>query len=156
MIKQYVEPEVVPEQSDIMLLSETQYSDYGSIGTDIQNLVANSVSVLDKYILMQTGQYEYTALIQNVANQEVEKITVTRDSSNYSSKYTVEREIGSDFEYSVSNEYYVYSNCGIGKSLDIPSYEGIRTYGLTGLTVLIFFMVVFKGALFKCLENRKR
>jgi len=156
MIKQYVEPEVVPEQSDIMLLSETQYSDYGSIGTDIQNLVANSVSVLDKYILMQTGQYEYTALIQNVANQEVEKITVTRDSSNYSSKYTVEREIGSDFEYSVSNEYYVYSNCGIGKSLDIPSYEGIRTYGLTGLTVLIFFMVVFKGALFKCLKGRKR
>lgn len=154
MIKQYVEPEVV--DSGIMLLSETQSSDYGSIGSDIQNLVANSVSILDKYVLMQTGEYEYTALIKNVANSEVEKITVTRDSSNYSSKYSVKREIGSDFDFSYSNEYYCFSNCGFGKSLDIPSYEGIRTYGLTGLTVLVFFMVVFKGALFKCLENRKR
>ena len=154
MIKQYVEPEVV--DSDIMLLSETQSSDYGSIGSDIQNLVANSVSILDKYVLMQTGEYEYTALIKNVANSEVEKITITRGSSNYSSKYSVKREIGSDFDFSYSNEYYCFSNCGFGKSLDIPSYEGIRTYGLTGLTVLVFFMVVFKGALFKCLENRKR
>lgn len=154
MIKQYVEPEVV--DSGIMLLSETQSSNYGSIGSDIQNLVANSVSILDKYVLMQTGEYEYTALIQNVANSEVEKITVTRDSSNYSSKYSVKREIGSDFDFSYSNEYYCFSNCGFGKSLDIPSYEGARTYGLTALTVLVFFMVVFKGALFKCLENRKR
>lgn len=154
MIKQYVEPEIV--DSGIMMLNETQSTDYGSIGTDIQNLVANSVSILDKYVLMQTGEYEYTALIQNVANGEVEKIIVTRDSSNYSSKYSVKREIGSDFDFSYSNEYYCFSNCGFGKSLDIPSYEGIRTYGLTGLTVLVFFMVVFKGALFKCLENRKR
>ena len=151
MIKQYVEPEVV--DSGIMLLSETQSSNYGSIGSDIQNLVANSVSILDKYVLMQTGEYEYTALIQNVANGEVEKIIVTRDSSNYSSKYSVKREIGSDFDFSYSNEYYCFSNCGFGKSLDIPSYEGIRTYGLTGLTVLVFFMVVFKGALFKCLRR---
>lgn len=151
MIKQYVEPEIV--DSGIMMLNETQFTDYGSIGTDIQNLVANSVSILDKYVLMQTGQYEYTALIQNVANGEVEKIIFTRDSSNYSSKYSVKREIGSDFDFSYSNEYYCFSNCGFGKSLDIPSYEGIRTYGLTGLTVLVFFMVVFKGALFKCLRR---
>lgn len=157
MIQQYLQADVTVTNDDVMVLSEEQSSDYGSIGADIQNVVANSVSVLDKYILMQTGQYEYTALIQNVANQEVEKITFTRDSSsNYSTRYIVRRENGSDFDYKVSNEYYVYSNCGIGKSLDIPSYEGIRTYSLTGLTVLIFFMVIFKGALFKCLENRKR
>lgn len=156
MIEQYIPEETTLENSDVMLLSVNQSSDYGSIGTDIQNLVANSVSVLDKYILMQTGEYEFTALIQNVASGEVEEITVTRGTSNYNNRYTVSREIVSNFDYSVSNEYYVYSNCGIGKSLDIPSYEGIRTYGLTGLTVLVFFMVIFKGALFKCLENRKR
>lgn len=131
----------------------TQYSEYGSISADIQNLVANNVSVLDQYILMQTGQYEYTALIKNMANRDVEEITVTRSSENYNTKYSVTRQNGADFDYSVSNEYYVYSNVGVGKSLNIPSYEGIRTYSMVGLTVLVFFMVVFKGALFKCLRK---
>ena len=155
MITQYIPVEEVSADDGIMLLSAEQSTDYGSISADIQNLVANSVSVLDLYVLMQTGEYEYTALIKNLANKEVEEITITRDSTNYSSRYRVNREIVSDFDYSVSNEYYVYSNCGFGKSLDIPSYEGIRTYGLTGITVLVFFMVVFKGALFKCLRNKK-
>ena len=131
----------------------TQYSDYGSIGSDIQNLVANSVSILDQYILMQTGEYEYTALIKNLASKDVEEITVTRGNSNFNSQYSVKRQNGANFDFSVSNEYYVYSNVGYGKSLDIPAYEGIRTYGITSLTVLIFFMVVFKGALFKCLRK---
>lgn len=133
----------------------TQYSSsYSSISSDIQNLVANSVSVLDKYVLMQTGEYEFTALIKNLASKEVEEITISRTSgSNYSTTYSVTRRDVDEFDYSVSNEYYTFSNCGFGKSLNIPAYEGIRTYGLTGLTVLVFFMVVFKGALFKCLRK---
>ena len=132
----------------------TQYSEYGSISTDIQNIVANSVSILDQYILMQTGEYEYKALIKNMASKDVEEITIARTStSNYSSRYVVTRENGSNFDFKVSNEYYVYSNVGYGKSLEIPSYEGIRTYSLTALTVLVFFMVVFKGALFKWLRR---
>lgn len=131
----------------------TQSSDYGSIGADVQNLVANSVSVLDQYILMQTGEYEYTALIKNLASKDVEKIVIRRDVGNYDKKFYVERSNGSNFDYNVSNEYYVFSNVGIGKSLNIPSYEGIRTYGMTSLTVLVFFMVMFKGALFKCLKK---
>lgn len=131
----------------------TQSSDYGSIGSDVQNLVANSVSVLDQYILMQTGEYEYTALIKNIASKDVEKIVITRNNVNYDKKYHVVRSNGSNFDYNVSNEFYVFSNVGIGKSLNIPSYEGIRTYGITSLTVLVFFMVIFKGALFKCLKK---
>ena len=153
MIVQYVPSEKVNENDGVMLLNVEQSTDYGSIGSDIQNLVANSVSVLDQYILMQTGEYEYTALIKNMASKDVEKIVVTRGSSNYNTKYSVKRSDGSDFDFSVSNEYYVYSNVGYGKSLDIPSYEGIRTYSLTALTVLVFFMVMFKGALFKWLKK---
>lgn len=131
----------------------TQYSEYGSISADIQNLVSNNVSLLDHYILMQTGQYEYKALIKNLASKEVEQITVSRNSENYNTRYSVERTQVQNFDYDVSNEYYVYSNVGVGKSLDIPAYEGIRTYGVTALTVLIFFMLIFKGALFKCLRK---
>lgn len=127
---------------------------YSSPSSDIQNIVANSVSVLDQYILMQTGEYEYTALIKNMASKDVEEIVVRRNtSSGYNNQYTVLRQNGSDFDFMVSNEYYVYSNVGYGKSLDIPAYEGICTYGITAITVLIFFMVVFKGALFKCLRK---
>lgn len=134
----------------------TQYNEYSTINADIQNLVANNVSLLDNYILMQTGQYEYNALIKNLASKEVEQITISRNSENYNASYSVKRSQVSNFDYNVLNEYYVYSNVGVGKSLDIPAYEGARTYGITALTVLIFFMVVFKGALFKCLVNRKR
>ena len=132
-----------------------QYTNsYSSPNADIQNIVANSVSILDQYILMQTGEYEYTALIKNMANKEVEQIKVSRSSaSGYNTQYTVTRQNGADFNYTVLNEYYVYSNVGYGKSLNIPAYEGVRTYGLTALTVLVFFMVVFKGALFKCLRK---
>lgn len=132
-----------------------QYTNsYSSPSTDIQNLVANSVSILDQYILMQTGEYEYTALIKNMANKEVEQIKVSRTSaSGYNTQYTVTRQNGADFNYTVLNEYYVYSNVGYGKSLNIPAYEGVRTYGLTALTVLVFFMVIFKGALFKWLKK---
>lgn len=129
-------------------------SSYSNASEDIQNLVANSVSVLDQYILMQTGEYEYTALIKNMASKEVEQIIVSRStSSGYYNQYSVSRQDGADFDFTVSNEYYVYSNVGYGKSLNIPAYEGIRTYGITSLTVLVFFMVVFKGALFKCLRK---
>lgn len=129
-------------------------STYSSASSDIQNIVANSVSVLDQYILMQTGEYEYTALIKNMASKEVEQITVTRGSgAGYNNQYSVTRKNGADFDFSVSNEYYVFSNVGYGKSLTIPAYEGIQTYGITALTVLVFFMVVFKGALFKWLRK---
>lgn len=132
-----------------------QYTNsYSSASADIQNLVANSVSVLDQYILMQTGEYEYTALIKNMASKDVEQIIVSRStSSGYNNQYSVQRQNGVDFDFTVSNEYYVFSNVGYGKSLDIPAYEGIRTYGLTGLVCLVFFAVVFKGALFKCLKK---
>lgn len=132
-----------------------QYTNsYSSPSADIQNIVANSVSILDQYILMQTGEYEYTALVKNIANREVEQIKLTRSpATGYNTQYTVTRQNGAEFDYTVTNEYYVYSNVGYGKSLDIPAYEGVRTYGLTALTVLVFFMVVFKGALFKWLRK---
>ena len=84
----------------------TQHTDYGSIGSDIQNLVANNVSLLDSYILMQTGQYEYTALIKNLASKEVEEIIITRGNSNYNTNYSVMRQIGSDFDFPIPTFEY--------------------------------------------------
>lgn len=135
----------------------TQYSEsYTAPSADIQNIVANSVSLLDKYVLMQTDEYEYTALVQNLANKKTEEITISRIStSGYNNRYQVSREEVSEFSYDVTNEYYTFSNCGFGRSLDVPAYEGAVTYGIAGITVLLFFAVIFKGVLFNCLKRKR-
>lgn len=137
----------------------TQYTDnYGSIGTDIQNIVANNVKALDSYVLMQTGQYEYTALIYNNASKECEKIVFSRQSNtSYNSNYTVTRSEDT-FEYKITNEYYVYSNVGQGKSLDLSNlYTGIIAHATAVIMLVICFAIVFKGVLFKCIDGlRKR
>ncbi len=136
----------------------TQYTEsYSSPSSDIQNLIANKVRLLDQYILMQTGQYEYTALVYSGNTKECTKYTISRSStSSYSNYYTVS-ESESDFEYTVSNEYYVYSNVGYGKSLDLPVYDGVISHCLMIMCCLAMFAVVFKGALFPCIKAiRKR
>lgn len=132
-----------------------QFSSYSDPPSAFREIVANSVSVLDKYIIMQTGDYQYTALIQDVVTGEVEKIVCSRNTSgSYSGYYNIVRSSDASFEYDISNEYYVYSNVGVGRSLDIPSYEGVRTYSITSLVCLVFFAVIFKGVLFRCLRKK--
>lgn len=135
----------------------TQFSTgYGSISSDIQNLISNKISLLDEYILMQTGEYEYSALVKNVASKEVKQYTIRRSSSGYNNYYTLSVNDVDDFKYTVSNEFYVYSNIGYGKSLNLSVYDGVIAFSLCILCCLSMFAVIFKGALFKCLKRRKR
>lgn len=135
----------------------TQYTDsYSSPSSDIQNLIANKVRLLDQYILMQTGQYEYTALVYNGNTKECTKYTISRSSSSsYNTQYTV-TEAEADFEYTVSNEYYVYSNIGYGKALSLPVYDGVISHCLMIICCILMFAVVFKGALFPCIKAIRR
>lgn len=131
----------------------TQYTDsYSSPSSDIQNLIANKIALLDQYILMQTDQYEYTALVYRAGSKECKKYLIRRSStSGYTNYYTVS-ESEADFEYTVSNEYYVYSNVGYGKSLDLPVYDGVISYCLMIICCTLMFAIVFKGALFPCIK----
>lgn len=132
-----------------------QYTNsYGSISTDIQNIVANDIGLLDDYILFQSGQYEYTALIKTKGTGQSRKIVISRSGLN-NSYYSVSRS-SADFECNISNEYYVYSNIGYGKSLDLPVYEGLQTFSLCIIAGVLSFAIVFKGVLFKCLKRRKK
>lgn len=137
----------------------TQYTDsYSSISSDIQNIVANDISLGENYILMQTGQYEWTALIRKIGINKCREIVIKRTSTTgYNNQYRVERnDYSGEFGANVSNEFYVYSDIGMGKSLDLPVYEGVTSWCLMIITCLTLFAVVFKGALFKCLDRRKR
>lgn len=136
----------------------TQYTEgYSNPSSDIQNLIANKVSLLDKYILMQTGQYEYTALVYNSNTGKCTEYTINRSSSSgYSTYYTVSARTDAAFEYTVNNEYYVYSNVGYGKSLDLPAAEGVQSHSLVIICLVLLFGIMFKGVLFRCLDSKRR
>ena len=98
----------------------TQYTDYGAIPQAVRDLIANKISLLDSYILLQTGEYEYTALVNKPA-LGCRQYKVSRVSSSGYGSY-VWRLVESEgkWEYSVTNEYYCYSNVGYGAALPLP------------------------------------
>lgn len=131
----------------------TQYTEsYSSPSTDIQNLIANKVSILDRYVLMRTGEYEYSALVYNPCTKKCTRYTITRN--DYSKEYQIS-SADSTFDYNVTNEYYVYSNNGIGKALTLPVTANVTAYSLLIISCSLMFAIVFKGVLFKCLRRKR-
>ena len=78
-------------------------------------------------------------------------IRVTR-SDSYSSVYTSEKIVTDDLSYTVYNDYYVYSNLGIGSKLDID-YSPFICGFLAVLCGVLAFKAIFGGVL---LRRRKR
>lgn len=137
----------------------TQYinsNGYSSVDSATQAVIANKISLLDEYVLMQTGEYEWTALVKNTMSKKTTKYTITRNSSGYSSPYSVSAAENADFDYNITNEYYVYSNVGQGRSLDLPVYDGVQSHALVIMCCALMFAIVFKGVLFRCLDSLRR
>ena len=135
-----------------------QYTDnYSTISADIQNIVANDVALLEDYVLLQTGQYEWTALINTRGINKCRFIKITRlTGTGVNNQYTVSMgEYSGEFGASVVNEYYTYSNVGIGRSIDLPIYDTAVSYSMVFISCLFAFAVVFKGVLFKCLKRKR-
>ena len=134
----------------------TQYTDsYSSPSADIQNLIANKCSILDRYVLMQTGEYEYTALVYNPCTKKCTQYTISRiTTTGYNNRYKITSK-DSTFDYNVTNEYYVYSNDGLGKALNLPVTESVTSFSLLIIACSLMFGIVFKGVLFKCLRRKR-
>lgn len=134
----------------------TQYTDsYSNPSADIQNLIANKCSILDRYILMQTGEYEYSALVYNPCTKKCIQYTISRiTTTGYNNRYKITSK-DSTFDYNVTNEYYVYSNDGIGKALNLPVTESVTSFSLLIIACSLMFGIVFKGVLFKCLRRKR-
>lgn len=131
-----------------------QYTDsYSSIPSQVVSIVNNKCSLLDKFIIMQTGDRQYTALIYNVCSKKGKQYIFSRN-SNYN-QYTVSESDISSFDYTVTNEYYVYSNDGIGQSVDLMVYHGATAHAVVIVSLFVMFAVIFKGALFKCLRRKR-
>lgn len=136
----------------------TQYinsSGYSSTDSTVQTTVANKISLLDQYILMQTGEYEYTALVRNPFTKNTTQYKFTRN-GNYGSAYSLDVTKGVAWDYTVTNEVYVFSNTGQGRALDLPVYDGVISHSLIIICCALLFAIVYKGVLFKCLDSMKR
>lgn len=132
----------------------TQYTDsYSSIPSQVVSIVNNKCSLLDKFIIMQTGDRQYTALIYNVCSKKGKQYVFKRPSNV--SYYTVTESDISSFDYTVTNEYYVYSNDGIGQTVDLMVYHGATSHAVVIVSLFVMFAVIFKGALFKCLRLKR-
>ena len=134
-----------------MITQYTNTSGYSSTDSTVQSIVANKISLLDQYVLMQTGDYEYTALVRNPFTKETTQYKFTRN-GNYSSAYSLNVSPG-EWEYTVTNEVYVFSNMGKGRALDLPVYEGVISHSLIIICCAMLFAIVYKGVLFKCLDR---
>ena len=139
-----------------MITQYTNSNGYSSVDSATQAVVANKISLLDKYVLMQTGDYEWTALVQYTMTKKTTRYTITRNSTGYSSPYSVRSSENADFDYNIINEYYVFTNVGQGRALDLPVYEGLQTHALAIMCCVLMFAIVFKGVLFKCLDRLRR
>ena len=111
----------------------------------VRDLVANKISLLDSYILMQTGESEYTALIRKAGLNECRQYTVSR-ANNYG-QYLVSESTG-DWDFTVTNEYYVYSNIGYGAALSLPVVSHSTAWASVILACAVMLSIVFKGVLF--------
>lgn len=132
----------------------TQYNSYGSISSDIQTLIASKISILDKYILMRTGENEYTALVHNPCSKETIQYVISRSNGSYNNEWQFHIINDADYRFNVSNEYYVYSNEGYGRMLDLPVYDAVTSWCLSIITCTLIFAIAFKGVLFKCLRKK--
>lgn len=136
---------------DVMV---TQYSEYGTVPSAALNLMYSKISVLDEYLILRTGENQYTAMIRSPATKETTQIVVQRVGTGYTNTWEL-TEQSSDWGYSVTNEYYVYSNIGLGTMQVLPCHEITQTYCMAGMICVLFLAIMFKGVLFPCLRRFK-
>lgn len=134
----------------------TQSTEYSLPPTDVRNLIASKITLLDKYIIMNTAENEYTALIYNPNTQNTVQYRVFRSyQSGYNYVWEIQRINDVEFEYQISNEYYVISNDGVGQMMDLPINNTVQSYVSVFLVCVLFFAIIFKGVYFKCLSSKK-
>lgn len=129
----------------------TQYSNNGSYSlpsSTVTNYFKNYIMPTDSYIIIQTGQYTWSCLVDRVVGNDY-IIRVTRPIS--SGSYTATKTVTTDTTYSVSNDFYVYSNLGIGNKLDIDYSPFI-----CGFLVVLCGVLAFKSIFGGCLLRRRK
>lgn len=119
----------------------TQY-DNQSVPTAVLDIMLSKVRFGEEYIIFATSENEYSMLVKDYFTNKADLYTVSRRGSNYNYEWVVSSSSDSKFDYSVSNEYYVHSNIGIGIRDVLPITQDVQAYSdMVLLLVLIFFLI---------------
>ena len=132
----------------------TQMSDArSSIATAYLNLFYSKLRPLDEYIICQTDDTEYTMLVRSaVDHDDVMEYVIYREGNTM--PYLLDFYPG-EWEYSISNEVYVYSNIGIGTISVLPCHEIMIAWSVIGALCVGALWLLFRGGLFSWRRNTK-
>ena len=97
---------------------------------------SNKIGLSDDFVVMQTGQYEYQCFVGDYENGNGVLYTLARTGTS-SGAYTTTSEDVTGETFTYSNEYYMYSNVGLGQAYALPSANNY-------MVVLLGFLVVFE------------
>lgn len=132
----------------------TQY-DNQSVPSVAKNLFYSKIGVLDQYVIMSTGENEYTLLAKNIVDDTVRQYEITRIKNSYENYYDCIEVSNPTWDYTITHEYYVYSNTGMGIMETLPVHAIISSWSMVGIVCIAALAVVFKGALYPCLRRLK-
>lgn len=132
----------------------SQYNEIGTIPSQIQQVFAAKISLLDHYVMMRTGEYEYSMILKKPSG-EVIVYQASRVTSGYSNTYEITSYNVDDYRYSYTNEYTLISNEGIGTQIDLPVYDYVGAVSQAVFTVLISFVILYKGLLFTIFRKKR-
>lgn len=131
-----------------MITQWTDNGSYSSVPNAAVSIVANRVGMLDSYIMFCTGENEYSALINPIIGNPF-KVVVTRGSGgNYNNVWRVSETEVTDTNYSLSNEYYCYSNIRLGQHFVID-YSGLLTAVVCICATYAFFSRLIGSKFFR-------
>lgn len=130
--------------------------DNETVPSTAKNLFYSKIGILDQYVIMATGEYEYTLLARNIADDTVRQYEITRyKNGSYDNYYECTEVSNPTWDYTITHEYYVYSNTGLGIMETLPVHAIISSWSMVGIVCIAALAVVFKGALYPCLRRLK-
>lgn len=133
----------------------TQYANE-TVPTVAKNLFYSKLGVLDQYVIMATGEYEYALLARNIADGTIRQYEINRyKNGSYDNYYECIEVSNPTWDFTITHEYYVYSNTGQGIMETLPVHAIISSWAMVGIVCIAALAVVFKGALYPCLRRIK-
>lgn len=126
-----------------------QYSDL-STPSGMAALV-NGVKPFDEYIAMRTGEYEYSILIGDIDEESMTGsgtlVSAARTGSAYGGTYELSRSEVENEPIILVNEYYCYSNIGLGQAYTVPQFSQITCAAVLLFIGMYLFTTFVSGGL---------
>lgn len=117
--------------------------EFATVPSDVLTLFGSKVGLLDKYLIYATNQYEYEMLLRKPwGDYELHTVARINTGTGYNQyRYDYYMQETNDISYAIKEEYYVYSNIGQGRQIDLP----IHNYIIPITVVILLLWQIIKS-----------